>query len=100
MQWEVNYLQTPRTRSFVAGASESDRGLGLVVGSHGVALRIEGQSAVASIAESTPDLTAAAMDVLDREWVASLGRLWVRGSCARSSLAQRVDGSELASAVR
>ncbi|MES1175899.1 MAG: serine/threonine-protein kinase [Myxococcales bacterium] len=78
MQWEVFYLQTPRTRAFVAGASESDRGLGLVVGSHGVALRIEGQAAVASIAESTPDLTAAAMDVLDREWVASLGRLWVR----------------------
>jgi eukaryotic-like serine/threonine-protein kinase len=78
MQWEIGYLITPRTRAFVAGASEADRGLGLVVGSHGVALRIEGQSAVASIAESTPDLTAAAMDVLDREWVASLGRLWVR----------------------
>jgi hypothetical protein len=78
MHWEVAYLQTPRTRAFVAGASEADRGLGLIVGSHGVALRVEGQAAVASIAESTPDLTAAAMDVLDREWVASLGRLWVR----------------------
>ncbi|MET0790075.1 MAG: serine/threonine-protein kinase [Polyangiaceae bacterium] len=78
MQWEVNYLLTPRTRAFVAGASEADRGLGLVVGSQGVALRVEGQAAVVSIAESAPDLTAAAMDVLDREWVASLGRLWVR----------------------
>ncbi|MEO6601582.1 MAG: serine/threonine-protein kinase, partial [Polyangiaceae bacterium] len=78
MQWDVGYLLTPRTRAFVAGASEADRGLGLVVGSHGVALRVEGQSAVASIADSSPDLTAAAMDVLDREWVASLGRLWVR----------------------
>lgn len=78
MQWETNYLLTPTTRAFVAGASESDRGLGLVVGSQGVALRVEGQSAVVSVAEGTPDLTAAAMDVLDREWVASLGRLWVR----------------------
>ena len=78
MQWDVHHLPVPRTRAFVAGASEADRGLGLVVGSDGVALRIEGQSAAVSIAESTPDLTAAAMDVLDREWVASLGRLWVR----------------------
>ncbi|MEO8906176.1 MAG: hypothetical protein ABI488_26575, partial [Polyangiaceae bacterium] len=78
MQWETTYLLTPTTRAFVAGASESDRGLGLVVGSQGVALRIEGHSAVVSVAEGTPDLTAAAMDVLDREWVASLGRLWVR----------------------
>ena len=78
MQWEVQYLPTPPTRALVAGASAAERGLGLVVGSHGVALRIEDQGAVVSIAEGTPDLTAAAMDVLDREWVASFGRLWVR----------------------
>jgi len=78
MQWEVNYLAVPQVRAFVSGATNPDRGLGLIVGSQGVALRVEGQRAVASLAESTPDLTAAAMDVLDREWVASLGRLWVR----------------------
>lgn len=78
MQWEVTPVFAPPTRAFVAGASNADRGLGLVVGSQGVALRIEGTGAVASIATGTPDLTAAAMDVLDREWVASLGRLWVR----------------------
>jgi hypothetical protein len=78
MQWEIAYLLTPRTRAFVSGASNADRGLALVVGSEGVALRIEGTSAVVSVAEGAPDLTAAAMDVLDREWVASLGKLWVR----------------------
>ncbi len=78
MQWEVTYLLTPRTRAFVAGASEPERGLGLVVGSQGVALRVEGMQAVSSVAEGSPDLTAGAMDVLDREWVASVGRLWVR----------------------
>ena len=50
----------------------------MLVGSEGIALRVEGQTAVVSIAAGAPDLTAAAMDVLDREWVASLGRLWVR----------------------
>src|SRR5450432_2480748 len=78
MQWEIAYLLTPRTRAFVTGASNSDHGLGLVVGSEGVALRVEGTAAVVSVAEGRPDLTAAAMDVLDREWVASLGKLWVR----------------------
>lgn len=77
-QWEATLLLAPRTRAFVAGASEPERGLALVVGSDGVALRVEGQEAVSSIAEGSPSLTAAAMDVLDREWVCSLGRLWVR----------------------
>ena len=49
-----------------------------MVGSDGVALRIEGQEAVSSVAEGAPALTTAAMDVLDREWVCSVGRLWVR----------------------
>jgi serine/threonine protein kinase len=78
MQWETTVLLAPRTRAFVSGASEPERGLALVVGSDGVALRIEGQEAVSSVAEGAPALTAAAMDVLDREWVCSIGRLWVR----------------------
>ncbi|HEX6765800.1 MAG TPA: hypothetical protein VF103_09995, partial [Polyangiaceae bacterium] len=77
-QWEFEYLSTPRTRAFVGGASEPERSLGLLVGSHGVAVRVEGKTPTSSIAEGEPDLTAGAMDVLDREWVASLGTLWTR----------------------
>jgi hypothetical protein len=78
MHWEVTYLLAPATRAFVGGASAPERGLGLVVGSGGVALRVEGEQAVSSLARGAPDLSAAAMDVLDREWVASSGSLWVR----------------------
>jgi serine/threonine protein kinase len=78
MQWETTVLLTPRTRAFVGGASEPERGLALIVGSQGVALRVEDDEAVSTLADGSPDLTAGAMDVLDREWVASLGRLWVR----------------------
>jgi len=49
-----------------------------VVGSHGVSVRIDGMTPTSTTTEGEPDLTAGAMDVLDREWVASLGRLWVR----------------------
>ena len=45
------------------------RGLGLVVGSQGMALRVESGNATSSVAEGSPDLTACAMDVLDREWL-------------------------------
>jgi eukaryotic-like serine/threonine-protein kinase len=78
MQWEAHYLSVPRTRAFVGAATEPERGLGLIAGSQGIAIRVEGGGAVSSVANGEPDLTAAAMDVLDREWVASLGRLWVR----------------------
>jgi serine/threonine protein kinase len=78
LQWEMTYLLAPRTRAFIGGASEPERGLGLIVGSQGVALHVEGGQAVASLVSGAPDLTAGAIDVLAREWVASLGRLWVR----------------------
>jgi hypothetical protein len=78
LEWSLTYLPTPRTRAFVGGATEPERHLGLVVGSHGVSVRIEGMTPTSTMTEGEPDLTAAAMDVLDREWVASLGRLWVR----------------------
>jgi hypothetical protein len=80
LNWETTFLLVPRTRALVAGCSEPARGLALVVGSQGVALRIEGDNVQSSVAEGAPDLTASAMDVLDREWVASLGSLWVRNA--------------------
>jgi hypothetical protein len=82
MQWEVTYLLAPPTRAFVGGASTPERGFGLVVGSNGVALRIEGDSAQSSVAQGAPDLSAAAMDVLDREWAAAAGQLFVRDPAA------------------
>jgi sulfur transfer complex TusBCD TusB component (DsrH family) len=78
LQWDVSYVSTPRTRAFVAGASEPERELALLVGADGVSVRVEGEHVSTSVAQGSPDLTASAMDVLAREWVASLGNLWVR----------------------
>ncbi|MGC4095265.1 MAG: serine/threonine-protein kinase [Polyangiaceae bacterium] len=78
MQWEVEYLEVPHTRAFVGGASEPERGVALLVGADGVALRVGNTGVVSTVAHGAADLTAAAMDVLAREWVASLGTLWVR----------------------
>jgi hypothetical protein len=80
MQWEIEPLQVPRTRAFVGGSSNVERELALVVGSAGVALRIEREQSSLSLVQGEPDLSAGAVDVLDREWVASLNTLWTRDS--------------------
>jgi len=78
LEWELKFLQTPATRAFVSGASSVERSLALIVGSDGTALRCEADLTTASIVPGAPDLSASALDVLDREWVASLGTLWTR----------------------
>jgi len=78
LDWELQFLQTPATRAFVSGASSVERSLALIVGSGGTALRCEGDLTTVSIVPGAPDLSASALDVLDREWVASLGTLWTR----------------------
>jgi len=78
LDWELKFLQTPATRAFVSGSSSVERSLSLIVGSDGTALRTEGDLTTVSIVPGAPDLSASALDVLDREWVASLGTLWTR----------------------
>jgi hypothetical protein len=78
MVWDLKFLQTPATRAFVSGSSSVERCLGLIVGSDGAALRIESERTSVSFVPGGPDLSASALDVLDREWVASLGTIWTR----------------------
>jgi serine/threonine protein kinase len=80
LQWELLPLNVPQTRAFVSGSSNVEREISLVVGSNGVALRIERDQCAVSVIHGTPDLSACAVDVLDREWVASLSTLWTRDS--------------------
>jgi serine/threonine protein kinase len=80
MQWELTPLEVPQTRAYVSGASNAERELALVVGSSGIVLRVERDACSASVVQGAPDLSAGAVDVLDREWVASLSTLWTRDS--------------------
>jgi serine/threonine protein kinase len=78
MLCELTALDVPSVRAFIGGSGSLERELALVAGSDGIALRIEGAMTQYSIVHGNPDLTAAAIDVLDREWVASVGTLWTR----------------------
>lgn len=93
MLWDVSYLQPPFTRAFVSGASDPERGSALLVGADGVSMRVDATHGDATLAPGNADLTAAAIDVLAREWVASIGKLWVRDP-GNDTTWQRVWSSE------
>ena len=78
MLWETQALAVPASRALVGGASSPERELALLVGSEGLTIRVDAKGATASRAHGNPDLSAGALDVLDREWVSSLGTLWTR----------------------
>ena len=78
LQWELSDLAVPETRAFVSTASSLEREIGLAVGSDGIVLRLDADGLTTSRVHGQPDLSAAALDVLDREWVTSLGTLWTR----------------------
>ena len=80
LQWELTPLNVPLTRAFLGGSSNVERELALVVGSNGVALHIEREQCNFTVVQGAPDLSAGAVDVLDREWVASLSTIWTRDS--------------------
>jgi serine/threonine protein kinase len=78
LQWELAELPAPATRALVGAAGSLERQIGLVVGSEGVVMRVDPDGTTISRVHGAPDLSAAALDVLDREWVTSLGTLWTR----------------------
>ena len=78
MQLDVSVLATPPLRSFIGGASAAERSVAVLVGSDGVALRADGDDITTSSVPGAPDLAAAAVDILDREWATSIGVLWSR----------------------
>jgi hypothetical protein len=78
--WELDALSLPETRSILCAASNPERVLALLVGSEGIAVRVDSEGPLASRIQGAPDLSASALDVQDREWAASLGTLWTRGA--------------------
>lgn len=74
----VTTLATPPLRSFIAGTSAPDRALGILVGSEGAVLRLDGAKVSVSRVPGEPDLGAVGVDVTDQEWATSLGKIFSR----------------------
>jgi serine/threonine protein kinase len=78
LQWDAVELKVPHVRAVVACAARADRSYGLAVGSEGLVARIVDGRCDAQILAGAPDLSAAAIDVAGRAWVAAARRIWMR----------------------
>lgn len=81
--WELIELPSPPGRAMVSAAALAERGFGLAGGSSGSVVRYEAAAPGPPRTQLTslpgePDISAVAVDVLGREWVATQGKLWVR----------------------
>lgn len=78
LAWSVTEHEVPPARALVAVTARQDRGLGLAVGSDGLVVRLEDGVVTCEQLSGSFDLSAAALDFLGREWVASARRIWMR----------------------
>jgi hypothetical protein len=70
-------LEVPPVRALLAAAGRPERGIAIAVGGQGAVVRVDGQGVTSRILDGQPDLAAAAVDALDREWAASVGAVWL-----------------------
>jgi serine/threonine protein kinase len=78
LDWEVERLDGPSVRAYLACAGQIDREMGIITGAEGsVVLRQGHRIAVESI-EGGFDLSAAAVDAVGRCWAGGAGRIWMR----------------------
>jgi hypothetical protein len=78
LRWEVESLTTRDARVFTSCATAPEVGLGLVVGSGGRVLRVTDRGHSESVVPGAPDLSAVVLEVNQRAWVASLGKIWMQ----------------------
>ncbi|MFO0611553.1 MAG: serine/threonine-protein kinase [Polyangiaceae bacterium] len=76
--WHVEETAVPGARAVLAAAGSLDRRAGIAAATDGRIGWLEGGSVHAEIVEPGRDLSAAAIDVTGRGWVAAAGCIWLR----------------------
>ena len=82
LDWEVSRIEGPKVRAYLSCGGQVERSLGPVTGAEGAIVLWNGRSATHDIVDARYDLSAGAVDILGRPWVASAGRIWTRGLAA------------------
>jgi hypothetical protein len=78
LAWEVTPIPTPPVRAFLRCAGQPERDVGLVAGADGTIVWYDAAGPRVEVIEGGVDLSAAAVDVAARGWVAGAGTLWTR----------------------
>lgn len=84
LHWELQSRPAPTVRAFVACSAEPNRQVGIVAGSGGYIIRVHGDAFIPSQVPDGHDLSAGAIDMFDRQWVARAGRIWLSEQLASS----------------
>jgi serine/threonine protein kinase len=76
LDFEVRRIELPRVRALLCADGHPDRPQALAVGTGGLVVLADAGDIRVHVIEGEPDLTACAMDITGRPWVAGAGRLW------------------------
>ena len=79
LDFEVRRVELPATRALLCAEGHPDRPQALAVGTDGLVVLAEAGNVKVHLLDGAPDLTACAMDIAGRPWVASVGRIWTLG---------------------
>lgn len=78
-EWDVTVVATPATRALLSSAAHRDRATGVVVGTEGAVVHMNGGDGVGeSRVEGAGDLASAAVDLAGTEWAGGAGQIWTR----------------------
>jgi serine/threonine protein kinase len=78
LDWEVERLDGPTVRAFLACAGQVEREVGLVTGADGAVVFRQEHTLFRETVAGGHDLSAASVDVVGRAFAASVGRIWMR----------------------
>lgn len=80
LQWELHKVDVPTCRAYLGSAAQRISEVGVVVGTNGRAARFDGKKMTELLVDAEPDLSAVAVDAVQRVWMGSSGTLWVQKS--------------------
>ncbi len=77
LDWEIQRIDTPLVRAFIAADGEESSGIGLASGASGAVVWRYPHGIRHELIAGKPDLSAATVDASGRGWVASAGAIWM-----------------------
>lgn len=78
LRWEIEALSAPPVRVYTACATTPEVSAGIVVGAEGRVLRLTDRGIIESAVGGGFDLSAVTLEVNQRAWTSSLGRIWMQ----------------------